>query len=182
MFHRVWSQIYRLLYLPSHIIIEGDPIDIIIGRNCYFEKGVRISNKSGGKIEIGENNVFLTGVILATYGGAINIGNNCSFNPYCVIYGHGGLWIGNYVRIATHTIIIPANHIFESRDLPITKQGLTKKGIRIGDDVWIGANVTILDNVIVGKGCVIGAGAVVNKNTSDFGVYGGVPSKQIGKR
>ena len=122
------------------------------------------------------------GSLLATYGGKIRIGNNCSINPYCVLYGHGGLDIGNNVRIATHTIIIPANHIFNEIDKPIFKQGIEKKGIKIEDDVWIGAGVKILDGIIIKKGSIIAAGSVITKSTVENGIYAGVPAKKIKDR
>lgn len=43
--------------------------------------------------------------------------------------------------------------------------------IRIGDDVWVGANVTILKGVHIGDGCIIAAGSVV--------VKGEYPSRSI---
>ncbi|KKT19646.1 MAG: hypothetical protein UW03_C0015G0022 [Candidatus Peregrinibacteria bacterium GW2011_GWA2_43_8] len=133
-------------------------------------KNVRISRRAkifgAGKIVIGNN------VVIA----------NCSFNPYCVIYGHGGLHVGNDVRVATGAVIIPANHIFEDKNTPITKQGIKTKGISIGNDVWIGANVTILDGVKIGDSTVVGAGAVVTKNAASHCVYAGVPAKLVRER
>jgi acetyltransferase-like isoleucine patch superfamily enzyme len=114
-----------------------------------------------------------------TYGGFIRIGDHCSVNPFCVLYGHGGLTIGNNVRIATCTVIIPANHVFSDLDIPIHKQGTTALGIVIEDNVWIGANVTILDGVRIGRGAVIGAGAVVTKDVDPLHVVGGVPACTI---
>ena len=83
--------------------------------------------------------------MLLTYGGDISIGNFCSINPFSVIYGHGGVKIGDGVRIATHCVIIPANHNFEAIDQFIFQQGETRKGIIIEDDVWLGAGARILD-------------------------------------
>ncbi|MBX9684740.1 MAG: acyltransferase [Hyphomicrobium sp.] len=121
--------------------------------------------------------------MLMTYSGVrITIGADCTVNPFTVLYGHGGLTIGNFVRIATHTVIVPANHIFADRDVPITKQGLSKLGVVIEDDVWIGAHVTILDGVTVGRGSVIAAGAVVNANVEPYSIVGGLPAKVIGQR
>lgn len=51
--------------------------------------------------------------------------------------------------------------------------------IKIGNDVWIGANVTILDGVNIGNGAIIAAGAVVNKDVDDYAIVGGVPAKLI---
>lgn len=114
--------------------------------------------------------------------GEISIGDNCSINPYSILYGHGGLKIGNWVRIAAHTVIIPSNHNFSDIDRPIGSQGGTQRGVIIEDDVWIGANVTILDGSHISTGCVIAAGAVVRGTTVPFGVYGGVPAKLLKMR
>lgn len=85
-------------------------------------------------------------------------------------------------NIAAHTVIIPANHNFDRMDLPISRQGLTTKGINIGNDVWIGANVVILDGVEIGDGCVIGASSVVTKSIPNNSVAVGNPAKVIKSR
>lgn len=53
------------------------------------------------------------------------------------------------------------------------------KNIKIGNDVFIGANVTILDGINVGNGAIIGAGAVVTKDIPPYSIVGGVPAKII---
>jgi acetyltransferase-like isoleucine patch superfamily enzyme len=119
---------------------------------------------------------------LYTMGGSITIGARCSVNPYCVLYGTGGLTIGNFVRIAAHTVIVPSMHRFDRRDLPICEQGSSADGIVIEDDVWIGAGVTILDGVRIGTGAVVAAGAVVTKDVAPFAIAGGVPARTIRQR
>ncbi len=104
---------------------------------------------------------------------------NCSINPGCILYGHGGLDIGSNVRIAAYTVIVPANHVFEQQDKLIREQGLTMKGVKIGDDVWLGTRVTVTDGVEIAQGCVIGAGAVVTESTEPYGVYVGVPARLV---
>lgn len=113
------------------------------------------------------------------YGGNITIGNDFSLNPYSVLYGQGNLTIGNDVRIAAGCVIIPSNHIFADPRKPIRLQKISKLGIRIEDDVWIGANVTVLDGAHISRGCVIAAGAVVRGKTIPNGIYAGVPAKLI---
>jgi FkbM family methyltransferase len=139
----------------------------------------RVNIVCGGSIIIGSYCEIHHSAMILTYGGRIKIGNRCTINPFTVIYGHGGVEIGDGVRIATQVAVIPANHNFSIREKFIYEQGYTKSGIRICDDVWIGAGSKILDGVTVGKGSVIGAGAIVTKDVPEYAVVVGVPAKVI---
>jgi acetyltransferase-like isoleucine patch superfamily enzyme len=141
-----------------------------------------VHDEVAGSISIGEGTFVQPHSYLWTCGGDIRIGRFCSVNPYCVLYGLGGLTIGDHVRIATHTVVVPANHNFMNSDIPIVNQGQTMEGIVVGDDVWVGAGVRILDGVEIGKGCVIAAGSVVTKSTIPYGIYAGVPAKKVKDR
>lgn len=158
-----------------------DP-NIKVGKNVFVANTATLETRFGGTIKIGANTKIWDGVLILTYGGNIEIGENCSINPYTIIYGHSRTTIGNNVLIAGHSMIIPANHNFERNDLPIKEQGETKIGISIEDDVWIAHGCSILDNVKISKGSIIGAGSVVTKSTEPYGIYVGVPAKLIKKR
>jgi acetyltransferase-like isoleucine patch superfamily enzyme len=115
-------------------------------------------------------------------GGSIVIGTKSSINPYCVLYGTGGLVIGDFVRIAAHTVIVAASHRFDRTDVPICAQGSSAVGITIENDVWVGAGVQILDGVRIGRGAIIAAGAVVRSDVEPFAIVGGVPARVIKRR
>lgn len=158
--------------------------NIHIGENVSIGAYVSIvCHDENSSVSIGNNTVIKQFAQLMTYpGGKIEIGSNSSVNPFCVLYGHGGLRIGNDVRIATHSVFIPANHKFESREKSITTQGLSKKGITVENNVWFGAGTITLDGVSIEEGAVIAAGAVVNKNVYKNQIVGGVPGKVIKER
>lgn len=160
----------------------SSPERLTLGPGVQIRRHAVIDCSSGGRVMIGRKTIIFPHAMLLPHHGSITIGEFCTVNPFCVLYGHGGLHIGNYVRIATHTVVIPANHVFDDPDLPITKQGLRAEGVRIEDDVWIGAGVRILDGVTIGKGAVIGAGAVVHRSVPAMTIVGGVPAKKIGER
>lgn len=171
-------------YIDLTAIFVGVLDKIKIGNNVQIERFATFEcHDESSVIEVGDGTIVKSFAMLSAQpGGNIRIGDNCSINPYCVLYGHGGLTIGNNVRIATHTVIIPANHVFSDKNIPIKDQGLTKVGIVIGDDVWVGAGVRILDGCRIGRGAIIGAGAVVTKDVQPYSVVVGVPAKMVAHR
>ena len=156
----------RSIYIAASAKIQINTDDCILGGSVRISKGVIISD----------------GVIIAPYGGSIEIGASAYIGPYCVLYGHGGLTIGRNTAIGAHTVIVPANHGFQQSDRPIHVQSLTKEGITIGEDVWIGAGCKILDGVHIGNSTVIGAGSVVTKDIDAYSVVFGVPARVAGNR
>lgn len=174
----------RLIQISNRIRAKMYSIfpDIAIGKNSLVEKGAYFHTKYGGSISLGNNCYVAKNVQIITEGGVISIGDDCTLNPGTIIYGQGGTTIGNGVRIAAHCVIVPSNHIFSKPNEFIYKQGLSKKGIIIEDDVWLGAGVKVLDGVKISKGTVIGANAVVTKSTEPYGVYVGIPARLIKRR
>jgi acetyltransferase-like isoleucine patch superfamily enzyme len=71
--------------------------------------------------------------------------------------------------------------MFEPTGVLYREQGVTRKGIKIGRNCWIGSNVIITDGVNIGDNCVVAAGAVVTKSFPDNSLLGGVPAKLIKK-
>lgn len=157
-----------------------------VGVESRLEDGVVLQCGSRRRpdefMRIGDQCSIRSHAQLYTLGGSITIGNRCSVNPYCVLYGTGHLAIGNFVRIAAHTVIVAAMHRFDRRDVPIWEQGSEAKGITIEDDVWIGTGARILDGVRVGTGAIVAAGAVVVRDVPPFTIVGGVPAKVIRER
>ena len=133
------------------------------------------------------------------YGG--NMFENCIIGEYTYFSGSnaGGIVshftntkFGKFCSIATNIEIIITTHnpkaissypFFDMKKkffIPKTKtKDLIYQKVKIGNDVWIGANVTILGGVKIGNGAVIGAGAVVTKNIEPYAVAVGVPAKTI---
>lgn len=133
-------------------------------------------------ISIGAGTKVMPGAKLIPQQGRIVIGRNCTIQYGCLLYGVGGLKIGDDVRIAAYTVVTPMNHVFSDPKVPIRLQGESAQGICIGSDVWIGAGVRITDGVTIGDGCVVGAGSVVTKDLSSMSIAVGVPARVIRRR
>ena len=90
--------------------------------------------------------------------------------------------IGANVIMGQHISFHPETHVFASMAKPIRQQGVTRAGIVIGNDCWIGAKVTFLDGARVGSGVVVAAGSVVRGVIPDNVVIGGVPARILKHR
>lgn len=136
--------------------------------------------KVEGTITLGKKCSIRNGAILTCAGGGeIVLGDNVQINPYCILYGYKSLKIGSNTLIAAHTVIVPNNHTFTSKDRLIKDQAVVGKGIVIGEDVWIGTNVAILDGVQIGRGAIVGASSVVTKDIPDYAIAIGCPARVI---
>lgn len=166
-------------------VIIGKKAEITNSRTIELEDGTWIEDHAmlsaeGGSIRLGKHTHVLPYAFIKAMGGDITFGEYCTVNPFCVIYGFsGGLEIGDAVRIAAQTVIVPGNHVFENPDTQIRLQGTESRGVRIGNDVWLGAGVRILDGLTIGTGAVVAAGSVVTKDVPEFAVVGGVPAQVI---
>lgn len=167
----------------AEVVNHGGGADqrIVIGAESSIASHALVVN-SGGRIELGERFRAGVGSQLLSYGGTIRAGRNVVVNNYSIVYGHGGVEIGDDTQIAAHCVLIPANHRYDRLDVPISRQGETREGIRIGSNVWVGANVTVLDGVTIGDGCVVGAGSVVTRSVEPLSVVVGNPARLVRTR
>jgi len=115
-------------------------------------------------------------------GKGLEAGDDVDFALGVIITTNGGVKIGNRVLIGYRAQIISANHIIPQYPEKIFSAGHEKKGVVIGDDVWIGANSVILPGVTVGQGSVIAAGSIVTKDVQAYTIVGGIPAKLIKDR
>lgn len=159
--------------------------NISFGRWVKIEDFTYMSALGRGQIKLG-NNVGIgafSRVIISTsfnqIGEHIHIGNNVGIGEYAYLGGAGGLDIGDDCIIGQYFSCHPENHNYQNENLLIREQMVTRQGITIGKNCWIGSKVTILDGVTIGNNCVIAAGAVVTKSMPDNSVIGGVPARQL---
>lgn len=191
-YRRLLSSFYRRCFSgPSGNLQVTGPVRFInrhkiwVGNNVLLKRNCELlpsGNAAKNAIIISDYSEIHEDCVLRTFGGYIHIGSHCSLNRSGMIWGGGGVTIGNKVRVGLRANIISSNHVFVDCARPIMEQGLICAPVIIEDDVWIGVNVTILSGVTVGEGSIIGAGSVVTKNVMPYTLVAGVPAREIGKR
>jgi acetyltransferase-like isoleucine patch superfamily enzyme len=132
-----------------------------------------------GSIKINENCELSRGTVIKTYGGDVRLQKNVFVGEYVIMYGHGGITIGDNTLIAMQTCIVSSNHTIPGIDELIRSKGDVLLPVNIGSDVWIGAGCKILGGITIGNGCVIGAGTIVNKDLPPYSISAGNPAKVI---
>ncbi|MBW4612789.1 MAG: acyltransferase [Desmonostoc vinosum HA7617-LM4] len=183
-YRSIFANIGRQIYIQNGVEFIGTS-GIEIGNEVYIFRGVRIDGRGhrnnrvylGNKVAI-ERNVDI-GCLEDT---VIHIDEETFIGPSVCIEGPGDIKIGKHCLIAGHSGIYANNHNFADPIEPIKNQGITRKGIVIEDNCWLGHGVTVLDGVTIGQGSVIGAGAVVNKDIPPFSVAVGTPARVIKSR
>ncbi len=154
-----------------------------IGKNTYFEGVLDFSPdyKDTLLVSVGSDSIFYSNISIRGRGKLV-IGDCCSVNSGVIFGLTNDLIIGNHVLIADNVSFRTADHEFSDISTPISLQGERSAPIKIGNDVWIGANVVILRGVIIGDGVIISANSVVNCNVKPYEVVRGVPIEVIKRR
>lgn len=184
-FKKLFRKVGRGVIFGKNMTIRH-PKKIEIGNNVIFDDNTVIDAK--GETNNGitlKNNVFIgRNSILSCKGGDIYIDEYSNIGANNYLISESTLKIGKFVFTAGNTYVVAGgNHSFDRKDIPIWKQpSLSRGGINIEDDVWIGASVTILDGVEIKKGSIIAAGAIVNKSIDEYTIAGGIPAKKIKSR
>jgi acetyltransferase-like isoleucine patch superfamily enzyme len=181
---------YRLIvHLEGLVAIESGvrirfANQIRLGRGAYLDEGVYLHACPGG-IDIGENTLVMHHAELHVYNfrnlphAGIKIGRDSLIGEFNILRGQGGIEIGDRVYTSPLVQFVAVNHVFSDPEQPFVEQGITARGIKVDDDVWIGAGAIITDGVHLGQGAVVAAGAVVTRDVPPHTVVAGVPARPV---
>lgn len=147
--------------------------DTGIGERCYVAESAAVFPD---RLRLGDDSYIAAHAYVT---GELDTGSHCTLNPFTTV--RGNVVLGDGVRIGAHTSLLGFNHSM-APDRPVFRQPLTSRGIRIGDDVWIGSHVIVVDGVTIGDHCVIGAGAVVTRSLPAWSVAAGNPARVLRDR
>ncbi|MBK0347734.1 sugar O-acetyltransferase [Aerococcaceae bacterium zg-ZJ1578] len=162
---------------PAHKFMHTlaqEAIEITMNMNTKYHSGEEIRalmEKLTGRVI--DESFSLFPPFNTDCGKNIKIGKNVFINSGCKFQDQGGIELGDGTLVGHNVVMATLNH-----NLSVEKRGnLIPAPIKIGRNVWIGANATICQGVEIGDGAVIAAGAVVTKNVEKNTVVGGVPAK-----
>jgi acetyltransferase-like isoleucine patch superfamily enzyme len=131
--------------------------------------------------KVGTGVIFYPGVWI-TPGRGLVVGSDVDLSKDVIISTAGGVEIGDRTLVGYRTQILSTNHTIPAIGQRFPVSGDLPGQIKIGSDVWIGANCIITAGVEIGNGAVVGAGSVVTKTIPSNAIVAGIPAKIIRMR
>ncbi len=150
--------------------------------NVYIDALSTDGVKLGNHVVIGRNTRIECTGSLKNIGKGVSVGNRTTFGNDCFFGAAGGITIGDDVVAGQYIRFHSENHNYADTSKLIKDQGVSHKGIKIGNNCWIGAGAVFLDGAGLEDGCVVAANAVVTKRFQANSVIGGIPAKLIKQR
>lgn len=127
---------------------------------CSPMSEVDISKR--GTLIIGEKFRMRSNCHLRVRGAAkVTIGKNVTWNYGCMVVGHEQIEIGDNVQFGPNVLVYDHDHDFRVEG-GLNNSDFVTKPVKIGNNVWIGANVVILRGTQIGDDCVVASGSVLN--------------------
>jgi acetyltransferase-like isoleucine patch superfamily enzyme len=112
----------------------------------------------------------------------VSIGAKSVLGQECTISAYQHVSIGRECIVADRVMLIDFDHGVVEVERPIREQGIYKRDVSVGHNVWIGYGACLLRGVTVGNNSVIGTNSVVNKDVPADAVVAGIPARVLRMR
>ncbi len=144
--------------------------------------GVKFEIGPGAKVHLGRWSWIGHGTKVRCHEGEVRIGAKTVLGQECTISAFQHVSIGRECIVADRVMLIDFDHGVVEVERPIRLQGIYKRDVRVGHNVWIGYGACFLRGVTVGDNAIVGTSSVVTKDVPDDAVVGGVPARLIRMR
>ena len=167
-----WLRVWSLARLQEAIGGEIHASNVILGT---------VAVHGNGNIHFGRNAMIYPGVYLETQGeGRIEIGDDVVFSTGVHIVAFDRVTIGRGAMIGEYSSLRDANH--NPDPVSVRRSGHTSAPIEVGDNAWIGRGACVLKGVRLGANCIVAANAVVTRNVEAGTLVAGVPARPLTQR
>jgi acetyltransferase-like isoleucine patch superfamily enzyme len=142
------------------------------------------------KLEIGRDAVLRVGrwawighgTKIRVHEGEVAIGAKTVIGQECTISAFQHVSIGRECILADRVMLIDFDHGVVEVERPIRLQGIYKRDVRVGHNVWVGYGACVLRGVSVGDNSIIGTSAVLTRSAPANAVLAGIPARVIRMR
>lgn len=170
-----WRYLWRRLLTPAGWRWRSDG-------PFFLGRGLELKIEPAGEIRFGRFVWIGDGTKIRCHEGVVEVGEKTVMGQECTISAYQHVRIGAECVIADRAMFIDFDHGIVEVERPIRMQGIYKRDVEVGNNVWIGYGACILRGVSVGDNSVIGTNSVVTKDVPANAVVGGIPARIIRMR
>src|ERR1700742_712893 len=148
----------------------------------FFGRGLELEISRRGRVRFGRFVWIGDRTKIRCHEGEVGIGRKTVIGQECTISAYQRVRIGEQCVIADRAMFIDFDHGVVEVERPIRLQGIYKRDVEVGSNVWIGYGACILRGVTVGDNAIVGTNAVVTKDVPANAVVAGAPARIVRMR
>ena len=148
----------------------------------FLGRGLELEIGRKGRVDFGRFVWIGDGTKIRCHEGRVEIGDKTVIGQECTISAYQRVRIGEQCVIADRAMFIDFDHGVVEVERPIRTQGIYKRDVVVGSNVWIGYGACILRGVHVGDNSIVGTNSVVTKDIPANAIVAGIPAKIIRMR
>jgi acetyltransferase-like isoleucine patch superfamily enzyme len=149
---------------------------------CFVCPGVKFQIGRDACVTLGRWSWIGHRCKIRVHEGEFLLGAKSVMGQECTVSAFQHVSIGRECIIADRVMMIDFDHGMVEVERPIRGQGIYKRDVDVGHNVWIGYGACVLRGVSVGENAVIGTSSVVTANVPPNAVVGGIPARLIRMR
>jgi acetyltransferase-like isoleucine patch superfamily enzyme len=149
---------------------------------CFIGPGVTFEIGRDARVRLGRWCWIGHGTKIRAHEGEVVIGAKTVMGQECTISSFQHVSIGRECIVADRVMLIDFDHGVVEVERPIRDQGIYKRDVRVGHNVWVGYGACFLRGAVVGDNAVIGTYTVVTRTVPANAVAAGVPVKVLRMR
>jgi acetyltransferase-like isoleucine patch superfamily enzyme len=148
----------------------------------FFGRGLELEIGEKGRVDFGRFVWIGDKTKIRCHEGRVEIGDKTVIGQECTISAYQHVRIGRQCVIADRAMFIDFDHGVVEVERPIRLQGIYKRDVVVGSNVWIGYGACVLRGVSVGDNSIVGTNSVVTKDVPANAVVAGIPARIIRMR
>ena len=149
---------------------------------CFICPRVKLEIGRGTVLRVGRWAWIGHGSKIRVHEGEVSIGAKTVIGQECTISAYQRVSIGRECILADRVMLIDFDHGVVEVERPIRLQGIYKRDVHVGHNVWMGYGACVLRGVRIGDNSIVGTNAVVTRSAPDNAVLAGVPARVIRMR